>query len=177
MTRRRAVFGTLLVLAVVMAAGFAWVVHLVRSPSTGAIPGQADAIVVFAGEQARVVLALRLVDEGRADVLVVSDGEANPQVSGSCGQQEPVRVLCPRPDPLDTRGEARMFARLAQENGWHDLIAVTGDYHLTRARLLLDRCWDGHTTFAPVRWAHVGIGPVLHEIGGLAEAESVQRGC
>lgn len=174
-TRRRVVIAALVVVAgLVAAVGFA--AHQVLSPTVAALPAHADAVVVFAGEDARLDLAERLVAEGHADALVISNGEHS-SAAARCGQQEPVVVLCPRPGSLDTRGEARMFAQVARDHGWHDLIAVTGNYHVARARLLLERCWPEGVTFAPVPWRHVRAGVVLHEIGGLVDAVTVDRTC
>jgi uncharacterized SAM-binding protein YcdF (DUF218 family) len=175
-TRRRVVVAVLVVVALV-AAGLAFAVHLVLAPTVGSVPDRADAIVVFAGERARVDLALELAAEGRADTVVLSNGAASRETSALCGQTAPVTVICQRPEPLDTRGEARMFAEIARDHGWHDLIAVTGNYHVSRARLLLERCWTGGTSFAAVPWPHIGLSPLLHEVGGLAQAATVARAC
>jgi uncharacterized SAM-binding protein YcdF (DUF218 family) len=180
MSRRRVLAGLLAAALVALVAAvavlaFAW--HAVRSPDRRPLPDQADAVVVFAGEQARVDLARRLVDEGRSKVLVLSNGEASRATRPLCGQVEPFEVLCPTPDTLDTRGEARMFARLAQERGWSNLIAVTGDYHVARASLLLRRCLKHGSAFAAVPWPSVGWRPVLHEVGGLVEASTLDRSC
>ena len=175
-TRRRVLVG-LLVVVVVAGAVIALCVRLVLDPSVGPLPDRADAIVVFAGEHSRADLALQLAAEGRAGVVVLSNGSASPVTAPLCGQAQPFVVLCPRPDQLDTRGEARMFGDLARQHGWNDLIAVTGNYHVARARLLLERCWKGGTTFAPVSWNHVGLSATAHEVGGLIEASTLQRSC
>jgi len=151
--------------------------HAVVAPAAGAVPDHADAIVVFAGERARLDRALQLVSQGRADTLVVSDGERISDIAPRCGDVAPVRVLCPTPDEQDTRHEAEMFARIGHEQGWHALIAVTGDYHVARARLLLDRCWAGSVAFAPVPWPHVGLSHLVHEAGGLVDARVLDRSC
>ena len=176
-SRRFRVLTGLLAVAVVFASGLAVAVHLVLSPGLAPLPERADAIVVFAGEKARAELAWRLLAEGRSSVVVLSNGAVSPETAPRCGEEAPIRVLCPSPGESDTRGEARMFARLAQENGWQSLIAVTGNYHVARARLLLDRCWGGATSFAAVPWRRVGLAPVLHEVGGLLVASSVARSC
>ena len=167
----------LAVLVLVAGAAVAFGVRLVLDPTVGPLPDRADAIVVFAGEHSRADLALQLAADGHAGAVVVSNGAASPVTAPLCGQEQPFAVLCPRPDQLDTRGEARMFADLARQYGWNDLIAVTGNYHVARARLLLERCWNGGVTFAPVRWKHVGLSATAHELGGLIEASTLQRSC
>ena len=175
-TRWKVIAAVAVLLVGLTLAATAYTVHLVKSPDIGPVAEHADAIFVFAGEDARVDLAQQLVSDGRADVLVLSNGSASKKAAALCGQQTPVKVLCPRPEPLTTRGEARMFGELARANGWHSVIAVTGDYHVTRARLLLERCWDGAVSFAAVRWPRLAFGPLGHEVGGLAEA-TVERTC
>jgi hypothetical protein len=74
---------------------------------------------------------------GRADAVVVfagGDGER---------QAEGLRLVCFTPDPATTRGEARRFAELAGRQGWRSLVLVTSTYHVLRAGLLLERCYDG----------------------------------
>jgi uncharacterized SAM-binding protein YcdF (DUF218 family) len=112
-------------------------------------PRRAAAIIVLAGDGAhRFPRALSLARAGVAPVLVVSDGAqsewapsrklcANPRGHG-------FRVICFRPAPYSTRGEARRALALAERYHWRSLLVVTSTYHLFRARLLFDRCLNGH---------------------------------
>lgn len=149
----------------------------VQNPQVDELPDRADAVVVFSGEIRRTELALRLMEGGVSDVLVLSLGELDDSGSVLCGQDEPFMVLCPRPGEINTRGEARMFGQLAAENGWTSIIAVTGDYHAQRARLRLSRCYDGDVAFANVEWDNVEPQLVRRETLGYLEARLVQRGC
>ena len=169
--------GTGALLLVAAAVTLVPLIQMVWSPSFGVPPTRSDAVFVFAGESARLELALELIDEGVSDTLVVSLGEREPLISGRCGSTLPVRVLCPEPENLDTKGEARMFGALASEHGWTDVVAVTGDYHSARARMLLDRCLDGTSTFVLVDWEGVGSSVVRHEVAGLWAARFLDRGC
>jgi hypothetical protein len=47
------------------------------------------------------------------------------------------------PAPYSTRGEAEAFARLADRRGWRSVVVVSSRYHLLRARMLFERCYDG----------------------------------
>jgi uncharacterized SAM-binding protein YcdF (DUF218 family) len=115
---------------------------------------KADAIVVLAGSKHRLPVALRLFQRGVAPVLVISDGldPRSRRTIRLC--RERPDVLCPKPDPYSTRGEARLVARLARERGWRSLVVVTSRFHLFRARLLFERCYDGDLAFvgAPSPW-------------------------
>jgi uncharacterized SAM-binding protein YcdF (DUF218 family) len=111
-------------------------------------------------------------------VLYVSDGEH--QASRSlCHRRTPYRVLCPRPSPYSTRGEAETVAKVAREQGWRRVLVVTSTYHVRRARMLFDRCLGAS------RVAVVGTRPSLPRfaLGALLEwpklalALTFRRGC
>ncbi len=135
----------------------------------------ADAIVVLAGGNGeRLDRALELAREGVAPTLAVSFGSDR-----LCGSDPPFTLVCFRPSPDNTRGEAEAIGRLAQAHGWNDIVLVTSTSHVTRARLLVERCYSGQLQVAPATpdagllgWL-VAIG---HEWGGLAEA-MVRRDC
>ncbi len=111
-------------------------------------PRHAAAIIVLAGdEQHRFSRGLELARSGVAPVLVVSDGArsdwaparelcAHPRGHG-------FRVICFRPAPYSTRGEARGALALVRRNHWRSLLVVTSTYHVYRSRLLFDRCIKG----------------------------------
>jgi uncharacterized SAM-binding protein YcdF (DUF218 family) len=108
---------------------------------------RADAVVVLAGGRGpRLAKGLELVRRGVAPVLVVSDGWSPtwPEANRLCaGRPAPVSVACFHPAPYSTRGEAEAFARLAAQRGWRSVVVVSSRYHLVRARLLFERCYDG----------------------------------
>jgi len=109
-------------------------------------PGRGDAVVVFAGgDGERQDEGLRLVREGVAPVLVISDGGQPDAPRTRLCRERPagLHLVCLTPDPATTRGEARRFAELADRQGWRSLVLVTSDYHVLRAGLLLGRCYDG----------------------------------
>jgi uncharacterized SAM-binding protein YcdF (DUF218 family) len=130
--------------AIAAAALFVW-------PPRGS-GGRADAAVVLAGGPGdRLAEAMALVREGAAPVLVVSDGWSPtwPEANRLCaGRPAPVPVVCVHPDPFSTRGEAEAFARLAASRGWKSVVLVSSRYHLVRARMLFQRCYDGTVSTA-----------------------------
>jgi uncharacterized SAM-binding protein YcdF (DUF218 family) len=111
------------------------------------VPQHADAIVVLAGARApRLARGLALVRRGVAPMLLVSDGWGLAWVEANrlcAGRRAPVPVLCFRPDPYSTRGEARTFARIAVSRGWQSVVVVTSRYHVERAGILFNRCFGG----------------------------------
>lgn len=169
-----AVGGGIATAAGVLAAAVA--AFLVAQPAVGSLPARADAVLVFAGNVGRIEGALDLVP-ARAPVLVVS-AAGQPQVGGlRCDQREPFQVLCVRPSDASTRGEARMFARIAEEQGWENLIAVTSRDHVRRARWHLRRCWDGPLWFAARGGNREPIQAIPYEAAGLLKAAVFERSC
>lgn len=151
-------------------------------PSTHT-PLSADAVVLFVGGKGeRLDTAVRLVEGGLADRLVIPNGTVStwPQANKLCKGPTSFKVYCPSPDPDTTRGEARAIARVAQQQGWRHIVMVTSTYHVTRARVLLTRCFHGSVDAVS---ADPGVAPgryaarVTHEWAGLAEAELVNRDC
>jgi uncharacterized SAM-binding protein YcdF (DUF218 family) len=113
---------------------------------------RADAVMVLAGQPARLPVGLDLVERGVAPVLVISDG-LDPRWTKAnrlCRFGDPERIVCLRPDPYSTRGEARLAARLARKRGWDSLVVVTSRFHLFRARRLFERCFHGKLAFVGV---------------------------
>jgi uncharacterized SAM-binding protein YcdF (DUF218 family) len=175
--RRRALLvlvGLVLAWAIGAAALFVW--------PPRHVPDRADAVVVLAGGRApRLARGLALVGHGVAPVLVVSDGWSPtwPEANRLCaGRKVSARVLCLHPEPYDTRGEGEAFARLARSRGWSSVLVVSSRYHLVRARMLFDRCFDGtvyadgaNQSLATRLWASVS------ETAKLAYAFVVRRGC
>ena len=94
---------------------------------------RADAIVVLGGRPNRLPVGLRLWREGVAPTLVVFNEDGR-------GDDEHLYF---RPEPYNTRGEARVTARLAREHGWRSIVLVTSTYHLPRARMIFRRAFDG----------------------------------
>jgi uncharacterized SAM-binding protein YcdF (DUF218 family) len=106
----------------------------------------ADAVVVLSGGRSdRLPKGLKLVQDGVASTLVISDGRAPgyPQANKLCKGGQPFKVVCFVPDPYSTRGEAETVERLARKHGWHSLVVVTSRYHVFRARVLFKRCFKG----------------------------------
>jgi uncharacterized SAM-binding protein YcdF (DUF218 family) len=131
---RRLVLLMLLLVALVAAS-----IWLFAFPRTDA-PGRADAVIVLSGSNHdRLPQALALMRARVAPLLVVSDGaRTDPRL---CGRRFPYRVLCLRPVPFSTRGEAEAIARLARARGWRSVDVVTSRYHVFRARLIVQRCY------------------------------------
>lgn len=137
-----------------------------------------DAVVVLGGDTfvARLRGAIRVLDHHPGEVLVVSTPGRNP-----CPDDLPpgaTRIICFRPDPSTTQGEAREAAKLATQYGWTSMTVVTTADQVWRARLRFSRCYSGTLSVveAPTT-AWVRAQSVLYEMGATVKAELFQRGC
>ncbi|HEX5586476.1 MAG TPA: YdcF family protein [Acidimicrobiia bacterium] len=170
--RRTVVVVILLVLVPVLVVGVS--LRLFVWPRTDHVE-PADAVVVLAGgDGERLNRGLELMGQGVAPTLVLSFGP-----NRLCNFVQPFPVVCFAPSPENTRGEAEAIGRLAAERGWTNLVLVTSTPHITRARLLVERCYPGRLQVASATpsssvpgWAFA----IAHEWAGLAEA-TVERDC
>jgi uncharacterized SAM-binding protein YcdF (DUF218 family) len=142
------------------------------------LPAEADAVVVLAGSDVRLPVALRLMKDGVAPTLVVSDGfnDEDEERRRLCtGPPTPYTLVCRKPDPYSTRGEARMIRDLARARGWDSIVVVTSRYHLLRTRMLVGRCYGGDLAMrgASDAWWYLPIASAL-EWAKLGFAEVVR---
>jgi uncharacterized SAM-binding protein YcdF (DUF218 family) len=144
--------------------------------------GRADAVVVLdGGSGERLDRARALMARGIAPTLAIStgrDGDVD-EAGDLCTKRQQFEVVCFSPRPDSTRGEARALAALARRNGWNDVVLVTSTYHVTRARILVERCFAGRVDVVaaspprrPLHW----VAAVVHEWAGMLET-TIRRGC
>jgi uncharacterized SAM-binding protein YcdF (DUF218 family) len=149
-------------------------------------PRHASAIVVLGGDaRGRLPLGLELARAGVAPVLVVSDGAGSDWAPARALCAHPgghsFRVVCFRPDPFSTRGEAREMKRMAAARGWRSLLVVTSTYHVYRARMLFQRCLKGkhvrlYVEGARSGWLSLPLNAAAETLK-LGLAETLRRGC
>ena len=142
-----------------------------------------DAIVLFAGGRGeRLELAEQLIDAGIASDLVIPNGLAPewPEGNRACTEDRPYEVHCLRPDPDTTVGEARAIGALARDASWDTVLVVTSSYQVSRAGLLLGRCFDGDVLTVRARpnlgwlaWAR----RIGHEWLAWSRAVVLERSC
>ena len=144
-------------------------------------PRRADAVVVLSGgREARLAKGLELMRERVAPTLVLSDGNAPGWVEGNrlCGGGSRFAVVCFRPRPYSTHGEADHVARLARAHGWRSLVVVTSRYHVTRSRLLFRRCTRAAVDGVAARTSLVAMAlNVPAEWAKLLYQVTVERDC
>jgi hypothetical protein len=107
----------------------------------------ADAILILGGAYYnRYPFGLDLGSQGWAPQVVVSNpnGPDDPWLTTYCATPHPEFDLhCFVPDPPTTKGEGRELRRLAARYGWRTVIVVTFRPHISRARFILEHCFDG----------------------------------
>ena len=87
------------------------------------------------------------------------------------------RTICFDPDPHTTRGEARFIAKMAKKYGWHSIIVVASTDQITRANMLVDRCWHGHVYMVDVASKRPVLFNLAYETGAIFKALLWRRGC
>lgn len=140
----------------------------------------ADAVVVLSGDNGdRLTAGLELMRAGVASTLVLAGDPDFAEVDRLCRPPQPFEVVCLRPQPDSTRAEARAVGGLASGRYWRHLVVVTSTPHVTRSRLLFDRCVDGAVSMVasvPPPAAR-GRKVLTHEWVGLLYAEAFARRC
>ncbi|MEU9807982.1 YdcF family protein [Mycobacterium sp. NPDC050853] len=110
---------------------------------------QADAIVVLGGTPyERFDVGLDLAKRGYAPYLLISrsTGENDRKMDKYCDGHFTFTVSCFIPDPWTTEGEAQEIRAKAKELGWHHIIVITFTPHVSRARYIIGKCFDGELT-------------------------------
>ena len=143
-------------------------------------PRAADAIVVLGGPGPRRAKGISLARAGYAPLLVVSMGR--PPGPAACQRLSPnpsVKVVCFRPTPFTTQGEARFVGQLAAERHLRTMIVVSGAAQTTRARLRFSRCYSGTVLVDPVEPGGFfsRAYSVVYEWGAMIKALTIQRSC
>lgn len=142
--RAAAAVTALITVAVAAVAGWPVFVHPQLDPLR-----HADAIVVLGGTPyERFDIGLELARQRWAPELLIaaSTGLDDPRMDRYCGAEHPFRVACFEPRPWTTRGEAQEIRRRAAAAGWQHIIVVTFTPHISRARYIVGRCFDGELT-------------------------------
>jgi uncharacterized SAM-binding protein YcdF (DUF218 family) len=190
--RRAVVLVIALVSLVAVAALGGYPVYV--SPRAGPLPSEqepADAAVALGGMPESGASAWQLFQQGRVRHLVLSnpyERSTRNTVTGLCatksGRRSQARtqastVTCFAPDPATTRGEAREIARLAQANHWHHVVVVAPVFHLSRARMIIERCYRGDLTMIAAQASipiQLWVYQYAYQTAGFAKAFT-QQGC
>ncbi|MEX5296422.1 ElyC/SanA/YdcF family protein [Kocuria sp. CPCC 205268] len=191
-TTRRSVWAVR-ALVPVLALGLVWLIAgwvVFQHPRTDA-PARSDALLVLGPpDRTRMAEALRLMDAGVAPVLVVANpgtrdlGDASGKVyyaraAQTCAQDgnrdggRGYEVICFRPDPSTTQGEAMELRALSEQRGWDHVSVLTYRQHVARSRLLLQRCYTGELDVLSFDYPDVPRGVLrefVYQSGGFVKA-------
>jgi len=176
--RRQVVLIGAVLLVLVLGVGFmAATARLFLWPPTDS-PARADAVLALGGDtgQLRAQQGVALAEAGYAPVVVVSRGGYPPAPCPTA--RAPVRVICFRANPLNTRGEVEYAIRLARARNWTSIVMVTERDQATRARMLFRRCSTLPLVVVPVS-AHGTdlLFNIAYEWASLAKAFVVHTSC
>jgi uncharacterized SAM-binding protein YcdF (DUF218 family) len=183
--RRMAVSIAALAAVMVGLNGIAGYIILSNAPDSAV--SRVDAVVVLGGEHdGREDYGLALARQGLASTVVLSDPypSSDPVMSRICLRHYGVvEVICSRPEPSTTRGEAIMMRRLALERNWTKILILSWRYHLPRARLVFQQCLSGMgVSIAAKAVPRQYILPVwywqyiyLYQFAGIAKAETMDH--
>ena len=183
--RRRRWWGAIgvLVVVVVLAGFVSWRQFVQPAGAHRWAEGPADAVVMFGGAGPRFQTAMALMRAGVAPTLVISDPNDSPSGEGPtafesfCAGHHDFETVCFDPQPRTTRGEARFLGRLAEQRHWRHIVAVTTTEQAARARMLVNRCWDGSVDMVVVDTDLNRVVRVAYEWGATARALAFRRTC
>lgn len=168
--RLRGVLVFIVAAVVMIAAIFAFFLFPPRAE-----PVRADVVVVLAGaDDGRHELAARLIEDGIAENLVVSNPIGPKDVAGSSlcrgsNRPEQAETWCMEPLPVTTTGETQTFDHIAQHEGWDTVVVVTSRPHTHRVRVNFEQCTDAEATVVSIDhvvWGYAHYH-VAREIGGF----------
>jgi uncharacterized SAM-binding protein YcdF (DUF218 family) len=142
-------------------------------------PAAVDAIVVLGGEGKRIERGIELARAGFTDQLVVSEAGGRQFHYRDVCTLPPsgLTTYCFDPDPRSTRGEARAIAKLAADYGWTRIIVVASTDQITRARMIIGRCFGGEIHVVDVASTDSAFYRGAYEWGALLKAVVVNRDC
>ena len=69
------------------------------------------------------------------------------------------------------------MADLARERGWERILVVTDTAQATRAKMLLERCWEGDVDVVTVNASNSSLFRVVYESAAWARAQITRRAC
>jgi hypothetical protein len=131
-------------------------------------PARADVILDLNGNDSasRLDLALRLLEQGKAPVMLYSMGTGQ-----YCPQRPGLTIVCFAPHPARTVGEIDFASEYVRAHGLRSALIVAGAAQTTRARLIADRCFAGHAQVMPASmpWNQVP-GQLVYQWGAMIKA-------
>lgn len=138
-------------------------------------PRKSDVVLVIAGaSDGRHEFGAQFIENGVSENFVVSnpsgprDKVGYAHCQGRSKPESATEIWCMKSDPVTTTGEALAIDKLAKQEGWTSVIAVTNRPHNHRVRTNLERCTDLEYSVVSIDDVNVTRAPVqiAREIGG-----------
>jgi hypothetical protein len=105
-------------------------------------PQKTDVIYVIGPPtETRMAVANRMLEAGLSDTLMIST--PSPEDYKLCDPRPDITVICVKPDPSTTQGESQDLGEMAAKHGWKSATVITFTPHITRTRVLMERCYSG----------------------------------
>lgn len=157
--------------------------RLIVYPIALASPDSVDSVdavyVLGLASEERLARGVGLIEDEMSDQLVVTVTADN-MLHQFCSTDHAYEVYCVSPDPVTTRGEARQWGQLAEQQQWESVMIVTTRSHATRAKLYFERCFTGQIvvvndevqTFSAEQW----VEQFVYETGAMLKF-AVSQGC
>ena len=171
-SRRRRWWPVVVSLLVALLVAYAVVTVLVFvRPDLGSVR-QPQAVVVLGGYGDRADQGIAVARADHIRTVALSTTPLCPKVAR-------LHIDCFWPVPLSTQGEARFIATAARLHHWDRIVVVAGTTQVSRARLRIDRCYQGQVAFVGVDpdgffgWIH----DIAYDQAAMVKAVVWQRGC
>ena len=168
-----------LVLFVLLGAATLLAVFVLLTTPRLDVVSEPDVVVVLGGGGGeRLAFGQQLATTHAVPVFAFAEGVISGVLGGvAC---DSVIQWCVEPTPSNTAGEARTAAAYARENGWERLAVATSTFHVNRARILFEQCFDGEvmvTGIADAATLDVQLRRAAREAVGIVAAYTVRRAC
>lgn len=143
------------------------------------MPQHVDAIVMMDGIGDRLNKTLELAYAHRAPVVVISRGNNYWGHGSVCAPSIPrVKIICFKPTPMTTQGEAEFAGKLARLHQWHSIALVSIAPQNDRARIRMSRCFKGSIYVVDASFpAHYWPYEIAYEWAATLKALILQRAC
>ncbi|MEW1808866.1 YdcF family protein [Pseudarthrobacter sp. NPDC080039] len=121
-------------------------------------------LLVLGPPNDRIAYTEQLMRQGAAGTLAVSSpvDPAGQFAAPICKAAATYPVICFHPEPFTTRGEARTLQALSQHHGWSSANVLTAQFHITSARVIVNRCYTGNLLMLDYN-AHLSLTAWAHQ--------------
>lgn len=166
------------VLLLVSVATLLAVFVVVTTPRLDVVQNPDVVVVLGGGGGERLAFGQQLAATHGVPVFAFAEGVISGVLGGvTCDSQA---QWCVEPNPSTTAGEARTAATYAKDNGWETIAVATSTFHVNRARILFQQCFDGEVMVTGINDS-ASLQEQLRRAGreavGIVAAYTLRRAC